>query len=115
MRKHWKKYRAMAPEIRKKAVKGGAPKNEKKVVSPRNKLRNLISASENRANEKLRSMRQTATKLQLKSRISKIIKALNKNLSKKDKENVKRQITNDLPMNGGKKLTKAQLSKMSLE
>ena len=52
MRGHWIKYQAMPKEKRKKMVKG-APKT-KQTVSPRNKLRNLISAAENRAREKLK-------------------------------------------------------------
>ena len=64
MRGHWIRYQAMPKEKRKKMVRG-APKNEetKQTVSPRNKLRNLISAAENRAREKLKSMSNMATKL----------------------------------------------------
>ena len=64
MRGHWIRYQAMPKEKRKKMVKG-APKSKetKQTVSPRNKLRNLISAAENRAREKLKSMSHMATKL----------------------------------------------------
>ena len=54
----------MPKEKRKKMVKGAVKNNETgQKVSDRNKLRNLISAAENRAKEKLKSMHQDATKL----------------------------------------------------
>ena len=83
MRGHWIKYQAMPKEKRKKMVKG-APKT-KQTVSPRNKLRNLISAAENRAREKLKSMSHMATKLVLKKRINQIINLLTKHLSPEEK------------------------------
>ena len=89
MRGHWIKYQAMPKEKRKKMIKG-APKNKKtkQVVSPRNKLRNLISAAENRAREKLKSMSHMATELMLKRRINQIISLLTKHLSDEEKSDI---------------------------
>ena len=91
MRRHWKDYKRMKKEKRKKMVKGAVKNNKtKQKVNDRNKLRNLISAAENRAREKLKSMHQDATKIKLKKKINLIIKLLAQRLSPEETSKVQR-------------------------